>query len=180
MSAGADAGPAMPQFSVGAQPLRPGEPAVAMSFVALGRLASMTPSPMRRRRSERDLAAPERPAVLDSARASARACAMTSERKAPALCRSMVDVRHGVDRVDEEILALLGERFAYMDAAARTKPDRAAVRDEGRKAQVLANVARLAGRLGVPAAVATSLYETLIEASIAFEFERFDDKQNGQ
>ena len=101
---------------------------------------------------------------------------MTSERKKPALCRSMIDVRHGVDRLDEQILALLAERFAYMDAAARIKLDRVAVRDEDRKAQVLANVARLAGPLGVPAAVAADLYEMLIEASIAFELERFDDK----
>ena len=58
----------------------------------------------------------------------------------------MAEVRHGVDRLDEEIVALLGERFRYMDAAARIKPEREAVRDEGRKAQVLANVARLAER----------------------------------
>ena len=114
--------------------------------------------------------------LLDSRHASARATSMTSERKKPALCRSMIDVRHGVDRLDEQILALLAERFAYMDAAARIKLDRVAVRDEDRKAQVLANVARLAGPLGVPAAVAADLYEMLIEASIAFELERFDDK----
>ena len=114
--------------------------------------------------------------LLDSRHASARATSMTSERKKPALCRSMIDVRHGVDRLDEQILALLAERFAYMDAAARIKLDRAAVRDEDRKAQVLANVARLAGPLGVPAPVAADLYEMLIEASIAFELERFDDK----
>jgi chorismate mutase len=55
----------------------------------------------------------------------------------------MAEVRHGVDRLDEEIVRLIGERFRYMDAAARIKPERGAVRDEGRKAQVLANVARL-------------------------------------
>ena len=42
----------------------------------------------------------------------------------------MAEVRHGVDRLDEDIVRLLGERFRYMDAAARIKPDRAAVRDE--------------------------------------------------
>jgi isochorismate pyruvate lyase len=86
----------------------------------------------------------------------------------------MAQVRHGVDRLDEEIVALIGERFRYMDAAARIKPDRKAVRDEGRKAQVLANVARLAEEHGVPEAAAAELYEHLVEASIAYEFHRFD------
>ena len=36
---------------------------------------------------------------------------------------------------------MLGERFRYMDAAARIKPSRDRVRDEARKAEVIANVA---------------------------------------
>jgi isochorismate pyruvate lyase len=86
----------------------------------------------------------------------------------------MAEVRLGVDRIDEAILALVGERFRYMDAAARIKPERGAVRDEARKTQVLANVARLARENGVPEVGAVDLYERLIEASIAYELERFD------
>ena len=86
----------------------------------------------------------------------------------------MAEVRHGVDSLDRQIVALIGERFRYMDAAARIKPDRAAVRDEGRKADVLAKVARHAVSHDVPPAVAADLYERLIEASIAYEFDRFD------
>ena len=71
-------------------------------------------------------------------------------------------------------VALIGERFRYMDAAARIKPAREAVRDEGRKAQVLANVSRLAGDHDVPSDAAAELYERLVEASIAYELERFD------
>ena len=92
----------------------------------------------------------------------------------PGECQSMEEVRFGVDRLDEEIVRLLGRRFRYMDAAARIKPVREAVRDEGRKAQVLANVARLAGDHDVPAEAAAELYERLVEASIAYEFGRFD------
>ena len=92
----------------------------------------------------------------------------------PADCHTMEEVRHGVDRVDEEIVALLGRRFRYMDAAARIKAVREAVRDEGRKAQVLANVARLAREHEVPEAVAGELYERLVEGSIGYELRRFD------
>ena len=87
----------------------------------------------------------------------------------------MAEVRHGVDRLDEAIIGLIGERFRYMDAAARIKPERGAVRDEGRKAEVLANVARLAREHGVPEAAAGELYERLVEASIAYELGRFDE-----
>jgi isochorismate pyruvate lyase len=86
----------------------------------------------------------------------------------------MAEVRHGVDRLDELIVRLIAERFRYMDAAARIKPERGAVRDEARKAQVLANVARLAREHDVPEEVAVVLYERLVEASIAYELGRFD------
>jgi isochorismate pyruvate lyase len=98
-----------------------------------------------------------------------------TERVKPAGCLAMSEVRAGVDALDEEIVALIAERFRYMDAAARIKPDRAAVRDEARKADVLAKVAAHAGAAGVPLEVAGDLWERLIEASIAYEFERFDE-----
>lgn len=113
---------------------------------------------------------------LDSRLAHARQAHMASERVKPADCRTMTEVRHGVDRLDEEIVALIGERFRYMDAAARIKPDRAAVRDEDRKAEVIANVRRLARPANVPDAAITELYERLVEASIAYEFDRFDER----
>lgn len=113
---------------------------------------------------------------LDSRFAHARQAPMASERVKPADCRTMTEVRHGVDRLDEEIVALIGERFRYMDAAARIKPDRGAVRDEGRKAEVIANARRLARPANVPDAAIAELYERLVEASIAYEFDRFDER----
>ena len=61
-----------------------------------------------------------------------------------------------------------------MDAAARIKPDRAAVRDEWRKADVLAKVDAAAVELGVDRALVARLYEDLIETSIAHELDEFD------
>lgn len=100
---------------------------------------------------------------------------MTEDRVKPAACATMAEVRAGVDRLDAEIVALVGERFRYMDAAARIKPDRGVVRDEARKAQVIANARRHAAAAGVPEAVVADLYERLVEASIAYEFDRFDE-----
>ncbi len=99
--------------------------------------------------------------------------AMTEIRDA-AKCSTMTEVRAGVDDVDRQVVALLKRRFDYMDAAARIKPDRSAVRDEWRKADVLAKVDAAAAELGVDRALAARLYEDLIETSIAHEFEEFD------
>src|SRR3712207_2994714 len=99
---------------------------------------------------------------------------MASDRVAPGECRTMAEVRHGVDRLDEAIVALLAERFRYMEAAARIKPAREMVRDEWRKADVLAKVGAAAATAGAPVDRVAALYEALVESSIAFEFDRFD------
>jgi isochorismate pyruvate lyase len=89
-------------------------------------------------------------------------------------CSSMAEVRAGVDALDRELVALLARRFAYMDAAARIKPARDHVRDEARKAQVIANARAEAERLGLPGAAIADLWERLVEASIAYELAAFD------
>ena len=87
---------------------------------------------------------------------------------------SMAQVRAGVDDIDRQLVALLGQRFAHMRAAARIKPDRNAVRDEARKAQVIDNVRAEAARLGVPPEILADLWDQLVEASISYEMREFD------
>ncbi|HUD95204.1 chorismate mutase [Sphingobium sp.] len=87
---------------------------------------------------------------------------------------SMVQVRAGVDEIDRQLVALLDLRFAHMRAAARIKPDRSAVRDEARKAQVIDQARAEAERLGAPGDVIADLWEQLVEASIAYEMGEFD------
>ena len=93
----------------------------------------------------------------------------------PEDCQTMAEVRAGVDAVDRELVALLAIRFRFMTAAARIKADRGTVRDEARKAQVIANAKAEAARLGVPPEVVGDLWERLVEGSIAFEFDRWDE-----
>ena len=92
----------------------------------------------------------------------------------PAECRTMVEVRHAIDRLDQQIVQLLAERFRYMDAAARIKQDRGEVRDEGRKAEVIANARRVAVQEDGPADAIAEVYDRLVESSIGYEFEQFD------
>jgi isochorismate pyruvate lyase len=86
----------------------------------------------------------------------------------------MADVRAGVDAVDATLVDVLRQRFGYMTAAARIKPNRDVVRDEARKAQVLANVARAAEAAGLPPERLVAVWEVLVEQSIAFEFDVWD------
>jgi isochorismate pyruvate lyase len=99
---------------------------------------------------------------------------MTDAILPPDECSTMPQVRRGVDALDDRIVALLAERFRYMAAAARIKLSRDSVRDEARKAEVLARVDSHARGAGAPADAIAAVYERLIEESIAYELGRFD------
>lgn len=89
-------------------------------------------------------------------------------------CQTMAEVRAGVDAIDQAMVRLLARRFGYMDAAARIKPTRDAVRDQGRKDDVHAKVAATAAMLGLPVECIRAVWEELMEQSIAHETERWD------
>ena len=91
----------------------------------------------------------------------------------------MAEVREGVDSVDAEMVELLARRFGYMRAAARIKTDRATVRDEDRKAQVISAVKDAARAGGVPEPLVAALWEMLVESSIAYEMALFDARASG-
>ncbi len=99
---------------------------------------------------------------------------MTDPILPPDDCRSMADVRAGVDATDAALVDLLGRRFGYMRAAARIKPSRDDVRDEARKAEVIEAACTAALDAGLPADVIAALWDRLVEASIAYELEEWD------
>ncbi|MFO6447215.1 chorismate mutase [Erythrobacter sp. NE805] len=99
---------------------------------------------------------------------------MTDLPLSPEDCITMAEVRAGVDALDRELVALLARRFGYMRAAARIKPTREAVRDEARKAAVIAAAVAEAEARGIPAEVVADIWERLVEGSIAYEFGEWD------
>lgn len=94
--------------------------------------------------------------------------------KLPPDCRTMADVRAGVDSTDRALMELLDRRFAYMRAAARIKANRSAVRDEPRKAQVIAAATADAAQRGLPADEIGQIWNALVEISIAYELAEWD------
>jgi len=99
---------------------------------------------------------------------------MPDKSPSPEACQTMAEVRAGIDALDAEIVELLALRFGYMRAAARIKPERGAVRDEARKAEVIANARAVAEELNAPAGLIAELWERLVEGSIAYEFDEWD------
>ncbi|MDT8280570.1 MAG: chorismate mutase [Erythrobacter sp.] len=92
----------------------------------------------------------------------------------PEDCTTMIEVRAGVDALDRELVALLAIRFGYMRAAARIKDSRDAVRDEARKASVIAAAVVEGEAQGLPGDVIADIWERLVEGSIAYEFAEWD------
>lgn len=90
-------------------------------------------------------------------------------------CSSMPEVRAGIDALDAALVRLLARRFGYMRAAARIKQDREEVRDEDRKAEVIANARKLAAELGCPPEVIEEIWEQLVEASISYELQEWEN-----
>jgi len=86
----------------------------------------------------------------------------------------MTDVRAGVDEIDRYLVALIARRQGYMDAAARIKQERAAVRDEARINEVLRKVKAEAERAGLSWGIAEPVWRQMMERCIAYEFEVWD------
>src|SRR4051794_36604715 len=98
----------------------------------------------------------------------------TDDRLPPAGCTTMAEVRQGVDALDRLLVAVLAERQRYMDAAARIKPDRSAVRDPARIEEVIDRVKAAAREADLSQAIAEPVWRLLIERCIAHEFVAWD------
>lgn len=97
----------------------------------------------------------------------------------PEACRTMLEVRAGVDEVDERLMVLLARRFGYAVGSSRIKQSRAAVRDEERIAKVLANARTFGTRLGVPLDIVEPVWRAMIESFVAREQAMFDARAAG-
>lgn len=95
-------------------------------------------------------------------------------RTAPGDCISMAEVRQGVDALDRALVALLAERQAYMEAAARIKPSRDVVHDEARIEDVVAKVLAAARAASLSPDIAEPVWRLLIDRCIAHEFATWD------
>ena len=88
----------------------------------------------------------------------------------PGECKTMAEIRAGIDRLDEALVRLFAERAAFIDRAAEIKAEvDLPARIEGRVEEVVGNVRRHAAIYGLPPDLVEKLWRRLIDWSIARE-----------
>src|SRR3712207_3477169 len=82
--------------------------------------------------------------------------------KAPDECINMDEIRAEIDRLDRQVIALLGQRFTYVKAAARFKASEADVRAPDRVAALLRQRRAWAEHAGLSPDVIEQMYHNLV------------------
>jgi len=83
--------------------------------------------------------------------------------KAAHECADLRDVRAEIDRIDREVIALLGQRFAYVKAAAKFKAGPESVKAPDRLETMLRQRREWAESLGLNPDVIERLYRDLVD-----------------
>lgn len=94
----------------------------------------------------------------------------------PADCESMDHVRVEIDRIDEQLVDLIAERFGYVDRAWQLKerPDEASV--PWRIRQVIDKVEARAKDKGLPPELAVALWRQMVGWFIQYEEEKLAER----
>lgn len=93
--------------------------------------------------------------------------------KRPEECSSLAEVRAEIDRLDEQIVALIGERAGYVKAAAAFKTSEQDVAAPERFAAMLQVRRQWAEQAGISPDVMESIYRLLVQYFIAEEKEHW-------
>ena len=98
---------------------------------------------------------------------------------------ALADVREAINALDERIVALIGQRQAWVERAGRLKRDQgeAAVRAPARVEAVIARVRELAVPAGASAEVVECTYRAMIRAFVDLELDvhgRRDESGGGE
>jgi isochorismate pyruvate lyase len=91
----------------------------------------------------------------------------------PEKCASLAEVRRELDRIDQQIVRLIGERAPYVRAAARFKSSEAEVAAPERLAAMIAARREWAAREGIAPEVIEDIYRRLVAWFIEQEREHF-------
>ena len=95
----------------------------------------------------------------------------------PKDCRSMDEVRAEIDRIDQSLVDLIGERFAYVDRAWQLKNNPAEATVPWRIRQVIDKVEARAKERGLPPELAAALWRQMIGWFIQYEEEQLAQRE---
>ncbi|UBF30534.1 isochorismate lyase (plasmid) [Kovacikia minuta CCNUW1] len=97
--------------------------------------------------------------------------------KTPDQCESMVDIRAEIDRLDRQVIALLGQRFAYVKAASKFKTSETTVRATERLQAMLQQRRVWAEEEGLDADVVEKMYQDLVNYFIDEEMKHWQQSE---
>ena len=97
--------------------------------------------------------------------------------KAPDECANMKDIRAEIDRIDQDVIALLGKRFQYVQAAAKFKTSREGVKAPDRFAAMLRQRRDWAEHAGLSPDVIEKMYSDLVEYFIKEEMSKWNTEK---
>jgi isochorismate pyruvate lyase len=95
-------------------------------------------------------------------------------------CETMVQVRSCIDAIDEQVVALLAARSAYIAQAARIKQRADQIVDLERVEYIVHRMRDAMTARAAPPDIAEATYRSLIGASIAFEQQEFARLRAGE
>lgn len=92
-------------------------------------------------------------------------------------CEDMAQVRAEIDRIDEALVDLIGERFTYVDRAwqLKSRPDEATV--PWRIQEVIDKVEARARERGLPPELAEALWRQMIGWFVQYEEQRLSQER---
>ncbi len=96
--------------------------------------------------------------------------------KQPEECENLQDIRAEIDRLDREVIAAFGQRFAYVKAAAKFKSSEAGVKAADRFAAMLQQRREWAVAEGLNPDVIERLYRDLVTHFIEEELKQWQSK----
>jgi len=98
--------------------------------------------------------------------------------KEPGDCADLQDIRAEIDRIDREVIAALGQRFAYVKAAAKFKTSESSVKASDRFATMLAERREWAAAVGLNPDVIEKLYRDLVTHFIEEELKQWQEQKH--
>lgn len=91
----------------------------------------------------------------------------------PSECRDMQDIRAEIDRIDQEVIGLLGQRFGYVQAASQFKTSETSVRAPERFKAMLEQRRVWAKDAGLDPDVIANMYRDLVNYFIEEEMKKW-------
>ncbi|MBD1867777.1 isochorismate lyase [Leptolyngbya sp. FACHB-671] len=95
----------------------------------------------------------------------------------PEQCKNMTDIRAEIDRLDRQVVGLLGQRFAYVKAASRFKTSETAVRAPKRLQDMLQQRRVWAEEEGLNADAIEKMYQDLVNHFIDEEMQHWKQSE---